>query len=190
MGLVIEQLLRNTALSEAEREVCLRGIAQVAMADGIEDPRERAYLEKFVDEFFPDADPTDSAWNAPVTEADLAKLGTDEARKAFLGYGYITAYVDEDFVEAESTLLEKWASALVSPAAREEIVTAVREFLYRRSVFAYAFRLGRLDEEFAVRAASRFAVPVERAREINANVFNAIMTLKNPTAEEETSAAT
>ena len=30
---------------------------------------------------------------------------------------------------------------------------SVREFLYRRSVFAYAFRLGRLDEEFAVLAA-------------------------------------
>jgi hypothetical protein len=60
----------------------------------------------------------------------------------------------------------------------------VREFLYRRSVFAYAFRLGRLDEEFAVLAAKRFAVPFERAREINADVFNAIMTIKNPTGAE------
>lgn len=189
MGLVIEQLLRSTPLSEVEREICLRGIAQVAMADGVEDPRERAYLEKFVDEFFPDADPTDAAWNAPVTEADLAKLASDEARKAFLGYGYITAYVDEDFVEAEARLLDRWATALVSLEVRDEIVTGVREFLYRRSVFAYAFRLGRLDEEFAVRAAQRFAVPHERAREINANVFNAIMTLKNPTQGGEAPAA-
>ncbi|MDY0004792.1 MAG: hypothetical protein RBU30_26075 [Polyangia bacterium] len=185
MGLVIEQLLRSTPLSETEREVCLRGIAQVAMADGVEDPRERAYLEKFVDEFFPNADPTDSAWNAPLTEGDLEKLESLEAKKAFLGYGYITAYVDEDYVEAEAKLLDGWASVLVSAEIREEIITSVREFLYRRSVFAYAFRLGRLDEEFAVRAASRFAVPVERAREINAGVFNAIMTLKNPTMAEE-----
>lgn len=184
MGLVIEQLLRNTTLSEEEREVCLRGIAQVAMADGVEDARERAYLEKFVDEFFPDADPTDAAWNAPLSEADLAKLGSDDARMAFLGYGYITAYVDEEFVESEAVLLEKWAATLVSPEVREEILTAVQEFLYRRSVFAYAFRLGRLDEEFAVRASQRFGVPIERARVINADVFNAIMTLKNPTLEE------
>ncbi|MDY0004870.1 MAG: hypothetical protein RBU30_26465, partial [Polyangia bacterium] len=143
------------------------------------------YLEKFVDEFFPNADPTDSAWNAPLTEKDLEKLETLEAKKAFLGYGYITAYVDEDYVEAEAKLLDGWARVLVSPEIREEIITSVREFLYRRSVFAYAFRLGRLDEEFAVRAASRFAVPVERAREINAGVFNAIMTLKNPGLAEE-----
>ncbi len=55
--------------------------------------------------------------------------------------------------------LEKWAADLVSPETREQIVTAVREFLYRRSVFAYAFRLGRLDEEFAVRAACGMDVP-------------------------------
>lgn len=185
MGLVIEQLLRTTELNDAEREVCLRGIAQVAMADGVEDARERAYLEKFVDEFFPDADPTDAAWNSPLTEADLAKLGSEEAKKAFLGYGYITAYVDEDFVAEEAALLDGWAKALVSPETKEEIATSVREFLYRRAVFAYAFRLGRLDEEFAVTAAKRFTVPFERAREINANVFNAIMTLKNPAAAAE-----
>ena len=185
MGLVIEQLLRNTELNEAEREICLRGIAQVAMADGVEDARERAYLEKFVDEFFPDADPTSEAYSAPLTEEDLGKLGSDAVKQAFLGYGYITAYVDEDFVESEAALLEQWAGSLVSPETKEEIVTAVREFLYRRSVFAYAFRLGRLDEEFAVAAATRFDVPIERAREINANVFNAIMTLKNPTAAQE-----
>jgi hypothetical protein len=51
-------------------------------------------------------------------------------------------------------------------------------------VFSYAFRLGRLDEEFAVLAAKRFDVPIERARELNADAFNAIMTLKNPTTEE------
>jgi len=185
MGLVIEQLLRNTELNDTEREICLRGIAQVAMADGVEDARERAYLEKFVDEFFPEADPTSEAYNAPLTDEDLGKLGSDEVKQAFLGYGYITAYVDEDFVEQEATLLEKWAAALVSPETREEIITAVREFLYRRAVFAYAFRLGRLDEEFAVTAAQRFDVPLERAREITANVFNAIMTLKNPAAAAE-----
>ena len=99
MALVIEKLLRDTELNDTEREICLRGIAQVAMADGVEDPRERAYLEKFVDEFFPETDPTDDAFNAPLTEADLGKLDKDDVKRAFLGYGYITAYVDEDFVE-------------------------------------------------------------------------------------------
>jgi len=185
MGLVIEKLLRNTPLNDVEREVCLRGIAQVAMADGVQDARERAYLEKFVDEFFPDADPTDTAWNTPLTPADLARLGSDEVKMAFLGYGYITAYVDEEFVAQEAELLEEWAKVLVSDEARNEVITAVREFLYRRSVFAYAFRLARLDEEFAVAAAQRFDVSMERAREINANVFNAIMTLRNPVASAE-----
>ena len=71
-------------------------------------------------------------------------------------------------------------------ATRDEIATSVREFLYRRSVFAYAFRLGRLDEEFAVLAAKRFDVPIERAKELNASVFNAIMTLKSPGEAEAT----
>jgi hypothetical protein len=190
MTLVIEKLLRETPLSEKEREICLRGIAQVAMADGVEDPRERAYLEKFVDEFFPEADPTDEAWNAPIAKEDLERLGSDDAKRAFLGYGYITAYVDEELVEAEQTLLEQWAERLVEPADAQEIITAVREFLYRRSVFAYAFRLGRLDEEFALLAAKRFDVPVERARELNADVFNAIMTLKRPAGEQEAGAET
>jgi len=180
MGMVIENLLRSTELNDAERDVCLRGIAQVAMADGVEDPRERAYLEKFVDEFFPETDPTDETFNAPVTTEDLDKLSSAEAKQCFLGYAYITAYVDEEFVEAEKKLLAKWASHLVGAETRDEIVTSVREFLYRRSVFAYAFRLGRLDEEFAVLAAGRFDVEIERAKELNASVFNAIMTLKNP----------
>ena len=189
MGLVIEKLLRDTELNDTEREICLRGIAQVAMADGVEDPRERAYLEKFVDEFFPDADPTDNAYNAPITKDDLAKLGSDDAKRAFLGFGYITAYVDEELVEQEAALLKGWQEDLVSGEVAEELMTSVREFLYRRSVFAYAFRLGRLDEEFAVLAAKRFDVPLERAREINANVFNAIMTLKNPAAQDADASA-
>jgi len=180
--MVIEKLLRETELTDAEREICLRGIAQVAMADGVEDPRERAYLETFVDEFFPDADPTDTRWNAPVSDEDLNTLASQEARQAFVGYGYITAYVDEDFDPREAELLDRWAKKLLSPEETEQVSTGVREFLYRRSVFAYAFRLGRLDEEFAVLAAKRFDVPVERAREINAGVFNAIMTLKRPAA--------
>ena len=180
MGLVIEKLLRSTELNQDEKDVCLRGIAQMAMADGVEDPRERAYLEKFVDEFFPDTDPTDDAFNAPVTKDDLDKLGSDDAKRCFLGYAYITAYVDEDFVKAEEDLLNQWSDHLVDGDTRDEIATSVREFLYRRSVFAYAFRLGRLDEEFAVLAAKRFDVPIERAKELNASVFNAIMTLKSP----------
>ncbi len=183
MGLVIEKLLRATELSDLERNICLRGIAQMAMADGVQDPRERAYLEKFVDEFFPETDPTDEAFNSPVTDEDLEQLSSPEARSCFLGYVFITAYVDEDFAEAERELFERWASRLVDEATREEVTTAVREFLYRRSVFAYAFRLGRLDEEFAVAAAKRFDVEIDRAREINASVFNAIMTLKNPGEE-------
>ena len=180
MGLVIEKLLRSTELNDAERDVCLRGIAQMAMADGVQDPRERAYLEKFVDEFFPETDPTDEAFNAPITNEDLDKLSTPEAKQCFLGYAYITAYVDEEFVESEQQLIDRWADRLVDAAGKDEIVTSVREFLYRRSVFAYAFRLGRLDEEFAVAAAKRFDVEIDRARALNASVFNAIMTLKNP----------
>lgn len=182
MGLVIEKLLRSTELNDAERDVCLRGIAQMAMADGVEDPRERAYLEKFVDEFFPETDPTDDTFNAPVTKEDLDKLSSMEAKQCFLGYAYITAYVDEEFVKAEDELLTKWADHLVGAETRDEIATSVREFLYRRSVFAYAFRLGRLDEEFAVLAARRFDVEIARAKELNASVFNAVMTLKNPGA--------
>lgn len=188
MGLVIEKLLRSTELNDAERDVCLRGIAQMAMADGVEDPRERAYLEKFVDEFFPETDPTDEAFNAPVTENDLNKLSSAEAKQCFLGYAYITAYVDEEFVKAEQDLLARWSEHLVDAPTRDEIATSVREFLYRRSVFAYAFRLGRLDEEFAVLAAKRFDVEIERAKELNASVFNAIMTLKNPGTDDEAAA--
>lgn len=180
MALVIEKLLRETELTDSQREICLRGIAQVAMADGVEDPRERAYLETFVDEFFPDTDPTDERWSAPVSDEELDVLSSPEARQAFLGYGYITAYVDEELDPREAALLEAWSSKLLAPQEAEQVSTAVREFLYRRSVFAYAFRLGRLDEEFAVLAAKRFDVPIERAREINAGVFNAIMTLKRP----------
>ena len=185
MGLVIEKLLRGTELNDAERDVCLRGIAQMAMADGVEDPRERAYLEKFVDEFFPETDPTDDAFNAPVSKEDLDKLSSDEAKQCFLGYAYITAYVDEDFVKAEEDLITQWSDHLVEAETRDEIATSVREFLYRRSVFAYAFRLGRLDEEFAVLAAKRFDVEVERAKELNASVFNAIMALKSPGDPED-----
>jgi uncharacterized tellurite resistance protein B-like protein len=187
MGLVIENLLRTTTLDTEEREVCLRGIAQVAMADGTVDPRERAYLQKFVDEFFPDTDSTDDAWNQAVSEADLQRLKSEAARQCFLGYGYITAYIDEDFADAEEKLLARWADTLVAAELRDAIVTAVREFLYRRAVFAYAFRLGRLDDEFALKAATRFNVPTERAKELNAGVFNAIMTIRNP-AQSETPA--
>lgn len=183
MGLVIEKLLRETELDDEERNICLRGIAQMAMADGVEDPRERAYLQKFVDEFFPETDPTDETWSAPVTHEDLQKLKSSASKKAFLGFAYITAYVDEDFVKAEEELLDRWAEQLVSEADKTDIATSVREFLYRRAVFSYAFRLGRLDEEFALMAAKRFDVPIERARELNADAFNAIMTLRNPTAE-------
>jgi hypothetical protein len=180
MGLVIENLLRTTMLDPGERDVCLRGIATVAMADGTVDARERAYLQKFVDEFFPDADPTDEAWSRPLADEDLKLLKSDAVRQSFLGYGYITAYIDESFDPTEAKLLDAWAAQLVSPEVKDQILTAVREFLYRRSVFAYAFRLGRLDEEFAVKASSRFGVPTERVKELNAGVFNAIMTIKNP----------
>ena len=181
MGLVIENLLRTTPLDADERDVCLRGIAQVAMADGTVDPRERAYLQKFVDEFFPDADPTDEAWSRPLVDDDLKRLKSDPARQSFLGYGYITAYIDESFDDTEEKVLSAWAGQLVSPEVQAEILTAVREFLYRRAVFAYAFRLGRLDDEFAVKASTRFSVPAERVQELNAGVFNAIMTIRNPT---------
>jgi hypothetical protein len=190
MGLVIEKLLRSTDLNDAERDVCLRGIAQMAMADGVEDPRERAYLEKFVDEFFPETDPTDETFNAPVTKEDLGKLASADAKHCFLGYAYITAYVDEKFVQAEQDLLATWSDQLVDAEIRDEIATSVREFLYRRSVFAYAFRLGRLDEEFAVLAAGRFDVELDRAKELNATVFNAIMALKSPGEPAEEAAGT
>ena len=54
MGLVIETLLRGAELNDEHRKICLKGIAQMAMADGVDDPRERAYLKKFpfTKEFF------------------------------------------------------------------------------------------------------------------------------------------
>lgn len=157
----------------------------MAMADGVEDPRERAYLKKFVDEFFEGSDPTNSEFNSPITEEELGRLDTDEARECFAAYLYTTAYIDEDFSPEEKAFAEKMTAGLVGSERLNEIITAVREFLYRRSVFAYAFRFNKLDEEFSMAMAKKFEVDPSRAVEINAAVFNAIMAMKGPHTQQE-----
>ena len=180
MGLLIEALLRGAKLTDEQRKVCLRGIAQMAMADGVEDPRERAYLNKFVDEFFEGADPTNDEYNIPITKDELAQLDTTEAKECFAAYLYTTAYIDEDFSPEEEKYAEEMTDGLVDSKRRDEIINGVREFLYRRSVFAYAFRFNKLDEEFARAMAQKFQLNDERAVDINATVFNAIMAMKGP----------
>ncbi|MCD6498397.1 MAG: hypothetical protein J7M25_08895 [Deltaproteobacteria bacterium] len=181
MALLIEPLLRNVDLTERQRDVCLRGIAQMAMADGVRDQRELAFLAKFVDEFFEGADPTNKAFDKPVTDEDLAMLDSDRVRDVFVAYLYLTAYMDEDFSEPEVALATRLGDQLVGNERREEILEAVRQFLYRRTVFAFAFKNNRLDEDFARAASARFGVPIETALKINASVFNAVMALKAPT---------
>jgi len=185
MALLIEPLLRNVELDERQRDVCLRGIAQMAMADGVRDPRELAFLAKFVDEFFEGSDLTNDAFNKPITDDDLVALDSDRVRDVFVAYLYLTAYMDEDFSQPEVKLAARLADQLVGNERREEILEAAQQFLYRRTVFAYAFKNNRLDEDFAKAAASRFSVPIEAALKINASVFNAVMALKAPMTDAD-----
>ncbi len=183
MTVLAEALLRNTELDDRQRLVCLRGIAQVAAADGKVDPKERAYLRAFVEEFFEGRDPTDESLGEPLSAQELEVLDTPRVREAFVAFLYMAAHVDEDFSEDERRLIEELTEGLVTEKRRQEILTGVRELLYRRAVFGYASRFGRLDEPFAVKMAERFQVPRERAVELNAQVFNALMALKAPVAQ-------
>jgi uncharacterized membrane protein YebE (DUF533 family) len=176
-------MLRTADLTEPQREVCLRGIVQMAMADGVLEPRERKYLQMFVDEFFEGADPMSEELAVPLTDEDLETLDDETSRQSFVAYLYITAYIDEDFSEEEKKLADELSSKVVDEKRRELIVKEVREFLYRRSVFAFAFRFGGLTDEFARSAAERFHVDEETAVEINTQVFNAVMAMKSPYAQ-------
>ena len=178
MAVLAEPLLRNADFDEKERLVCLRAICQVAAADGKVDPAERAYLKAFVEEFFEGEDPTDEAFDQPVTSEDLKVFRSDRAKDAFVAFLYTTAYVDEDFSDEEREFIERLTEGFISDERREELLRGVREMLYRRAVFAYAHRFDRLDEEFARKMAERFDVPEGRAVELNAQVFNALMALK------------
>lgn len=185
MALVIETLLRGANLTQPQRLICLKGIAQMAMADGVEDPRERAYLKKFVDEFFEGADPTDGSLSEPLTAKDLEVLDSKESKECFTAYLYLTAHIDEDFSDEEKKFAKELIKDLVGPERDQEIIVAVREFLYRRSVFSYAFRYGRLDEAFSLAMAKKFDIDHEQARQINIAVFNAIMAMKGPVAQQQ-----
>jgi hypothetical protein len=187
MGPVIETMLRTADLTESQRKICLRGIIQMADADGVLEPRERKYLQMFIDEFFEGADPASEELSTPISKADLAALDTTEARESFVAYLYITAYIDEDFSPEEKKLADELSLELLDAARRDEILAGVREFLYRRAVFAYAFRFGGLPMEFARDAAKRFELSSETAGEINTNVFNAVMAMRGPHAQASAS---
>ncbi len=183
MGPVIETMLRTAKLTQDQRELCLRGIVRMAMADGILDKREEAYLKMFVDEFFPEIDPFEDRFKRPIEDDELKLLDTLEAKKCFVAYLYITAYIDEDFAEEEKEFADKITLKVLDEKTRDEILESVRAFLYRRSVFAYAFHYRGLNENFARAAAERFHVSEDDAREINTKVFNAVMAMRGPYAE-------
>ena len=183
MGPVIETMLRTAELTQPQKELCLRGIVQMAMADGVLEEREKAYLKMFVDEFFPGVDPMSEEYSRPIADSELATLDTLEARKSFVAYLYITAYIDEDFSKEERVLADRIVSQVVDDETRDQVLSSVRTFLYRRSVFAYAFHYKGLDEGFARAVERRFDLDEETAKEINTQVFNAVMAMRGPYAE-------
>jgi len=183
MGPVIETMLRTAKLTKKQRELCLRGIVQMAMADGVLDDREKSYLKMFVDEFFPSIDPFEDRLKQPIKDEELKELDSLEAKKCFVAYLYITAYIDEDFSKEEKEFADDITLKVLDKETVDEILESVRVFLYRRSVFAYAFHYKGLNENFARAVAQRFHVDEEKAQEINTQVFNAVMAMRGPYAE-------
>jgi tellurite resistance protein len=185
----MELLVRNTELDSHEAEVCLRGISQVIMADGVQHPNERAYLEQFVEAYYSGTGPQPELLESPITATDLGELRSDTTKRCFLEYAYITAYVDGQLDPSEEDLIRSWARALVSEPLHTEILRHVREFLLRRSVFSAAFRTGWLDAEVIEQEAIRFGVPLERAQALSTEEFQRYLDLRtqspHPTVSEQ-----
>ena len=185
MAIIIESLLRSTDFTTNDKEIILRGIAQLAAADGVVDPRERQYLKKFVTEFFPDADPTDpSLTENAITKEDVAGLSSAAVKECFVGFLTITAYSDEDFSDPEKEFMKNLFDGALSMDKVAEVQHAVRKFLYRRVVFAFALNNKYLHPEFAHEMARRFDISTDEAVEINQGVFSAIMAIKGSSEEQ------
>ncbi|MBN2722464.1 MAG: hypothetical protein JXR95_00165 [Deltaproteobacteria bacterium] len=184
MTILIESLLRTTPFSETDKQTILKGIVQLSEADGIIDPREREYLKKFVSEFMPDVDPlAPELSGVKVTPQEVAELSSDEVVKCFAGFLTITAYSDEDFADSERKMISGLLGSRLSPEALSEIQRAVRQFLYRRVVFAFAFKNHYLHPDFAREMARRFDISDDDAIAINQGVFSALMAIKAPMQE-------
>jgi uncharacterized tellurite resistance protein B-like protein len=181
MALIIESFLRKTELNANDKDVILRGISQLAAVDGVMDPREREYLKKFVEEFFPEADPfAGELTTNSVSTADVKTLSSDDAKLCFIAFMTITAYADENFSQAEKDLLRKLVGDSVTNEKYTETQRAVRKFLYRRVVFSFSFKNEYLHPGFSREMARRFDISDDEAIEINSGVFNAVMAMKNP----------
>jgi len=190
MALSIENLLRSTPFNNEDKMVILRGIAQLAAADGVIDPREREYLKKFVTEFFPEADPADPALVADTLSGeDIGRLSSEDVRLALVGFLTITAYADENFSQPEREYIKGLFLGALEENQVAEVQHAVRKFLYRRVVFAFALKNRFLHPEFAMEMARRFDISTDEAIEINQGVFSAIMAIRGA-SEDEISEAT
>lgn len=184
MALLIESLLRTTPFTESDREIILRGIIQLSEADGIVDPREREYLKKFVTEFMPETDPTDPKYSGTkITPEDVKTLSSDDVRKCLVGFLTITAYADEEFADEERKFISDLMGESIDGKTITEIQRAVRQFLYRRIVFAFAFKNHYLHPDFAREMARRFDISDDDAVFINQGVFSALMAIKAPVDE-------
>ncbi|MBU1534294.1 TerB family tellurite resistance protein [Myxococcota bacterium] len=185
MAISIENLLRSTEFSADDKNIILRGIAQLAAADGVIDPREREYLKKFVTEFFPQADPNDPKLvEDVVTAKDVTTLSSDEVRMAFAGFLTITAYADENFSQPEREFIKGLFVGSLGEKQVAEVQHSVRMFLYRRVVFAFALKNRFLHPEFAIEMSRRFDISTDEAIEINQGVFSAIMAIRGASEEE------
>ena len=178
MAISIEKLLRGTEFTETDKKLILKGIMQVAKADGVLDPREQAYIKKFVTEFFPEADLEDDSLSETITSEELSMLSSDDAKRCFVAFLTITAYADEDFSKEEREFLKTLFKDLLNEEEIANIQHSVRIFLYRRTVFSFALKNLYLHPEFAQKMAERFDISTDEAIEVNQGVFNALMVLK------------
>ena len=186
MGLRIEDLLRATKLSDSDKQLILRGIAQIAEADGVVDPTERDYLREFVTEFFPEGDPTDPTLTAKtITPEEVASMSSDDARLCLVAFLTIAGYVDGDFSEPERAFIRSVIGHTVPEDQFIEVQHGVRRYMYGRAVFAFALRNGFLHPDFAREMAERFDISYDEAIEINADVFNAVMAMKGAAGPQE-----
>jgi hypothetical protein len=185
MAIIIESLLRSTDFTVNDKNIILRGIVQLAEADGIMDPRERAYLNTFVSEFFPEADPNDTKHSSEkVTKEEVSSLSSDDVKSCFVGFLTITAYSDEDFSDAEKAYMKSLFEGILPDGRVAEIQHLTRKLLYRRVVFSFSLKNRFLHPEFAMEMARRFDISTDEAVEINQGVFSAIMAIKGASEED------
>ncbi len=179
MAMEIEQLLRANELTPAEKQIIFRGIVQMAKADGEDmDPREKEFLQQVVTEFFPGLDFPEllKDWK-PLDRSELDTLSSNDNKATYLAFLYMIAYADENFSDAEKNLLKDLTRDLLPGETVEELESAVRAYLYRRSVFHFVLNQNFLHPEFAKEMARRFEVSEQMAIFLNQEVYNAVMVL-------------